>query len=381
MHPTSRLLVCALLAAPSTALAYDWDASAAAGYEMWFSPEVAGHGYGLFDLRGVGAVAGGDLHVSFNTETLYVGVERLRPGTDRVELAFALRAEGAYAGVLPDWIQNGASDRSRGFYASYAQALASIKWLPADGHSVELVLGGRAWLFARNGQTTSPALTLPPDTWVFEPRLRYTLWRVTSDSDEWRPNVFSPRVTGLAAGVELGADVRSDASAWGAVGGVDDGRNHPGAVILMARQWMRAGARLGSRVRVQLDEYASWGDGEDDLTRVRAGGMNPYVVPIPGYAWPALLCERLVSAQVSLAVRPSLASGHELGLAVAGGAFNDIHRRGELMTFSGAGGVAAFTDLRFGRWNVHVRAGYGFPSEGVEAPRVSALVALGARLF
>ncbi len=369
------------LSAPLSAQAYTWSGSAAVGDDVWFTPEFDQHGYALFDLRGASASGRGDLHVNFNTETLYVGLERLRPGTDRVELGAALRLEAVYAGVLPDWYQGARSQRGRGFFASYAQAFVSAKWLPGGDHSVELVLGGRAWLFARIEGATRDDLTLPVDTWVFEPRLRYTFWRLRGGADEWRPSVLAPRVTGFAAGVELGADVRADTQPWGMVGGRDDGRNRPGAVIVMARQWMRAGVQLGARVRLQVEESASWGDGEDDLTRVRAGGMNPYVVPIPGLPWPALLCERMVAAQASAHVRPSLAAEHELGVAVSAGAFNDVRRVGALMSFDAAGGVALFTDLRFGRWTVHARGGWAFPSSWLERPNVSALVALGVRLF
>ena len=368
------------LLTPSIAAANDWSASAAVGMDMWFSPEVAGHGYGLFDLRRANLAGGGDLHINFNTETLYVGLERVHPGTDRVELGLAARLEGIYAGVLPDWFQGAVSHRERGFNASYAQLMGSVKWLPAESHSLELVVGGRAWLFARP-DTNRDDLLLPSDMWVFEPRLRYTFWRLSADGDEWRPSTFAPRVTGLAAGVELGADLRSERGAWGTFRGVDDGRNRPGSPVLMARQWLRAGVKLGARVRVQIDEQASWGDGEDDLTRVRVGGMNPYVVPIPGLPWPALLCERLVAAQVAVHLRPSMRAAHEFGVAVSGGAFNDVRRVGALMDFDFAGGAAVFTDLRFGRWQVHARGGWAFPTAWLEGPNLSAIVALGVRIL
>ena len=182
-------------------------------------------------------------------------------------------------------------------------------------------------------------------------------------------------------GVELGADVRDTAQPWGALSGVDDGRNHPGRVILMARQWLRAGALVSPRVRLQLEESASWGEGEDDLTRPRSGGMNPYVVAIPGLAWPSLLSERLIAAQASVHVRPSLRWPHELGVAVAGGAFNDVRRVGALDSFGGAGGLAAFADLRFGRWQAYVRAGWAFPVAWLPGTHLSVLAGLGVRLF
>lgn len=377
---SALLFALAALTAPSFAAAQNWSASAAVGVDLWFAPAFGNHGYALFDLRRSNAVGGGDLHLNFNTETLYLGLERVHPGTDRVELSVAARVEGAYAGVLPEWFQGAVTQRARGFYASYAQLMGSVKWLPAQHHAVELVVGGRAWLFARS-DTSRNDLLLPSDMWTFEPRLRYTFWALTAESDEWRPSTFAPRVTGFAAGVELGADLRSEPGAWGAFRGVDDGRNRPGAPILMARQWARAGVALGSRVRLQLDEQASWGDGEDDLTRARVGGMNPYVVPVPGLPWPALLCERLVAAQMSAHLRLSRTAAHELGVAVSGGVFNDVRRAGALMSFDFAGGAALFTDLRFGRWTVHARGGWAFPMAWLERPNVSALLAIGVRVL
>ncbi len=379
---THRLVAAGALAltlAPLGASAQSrWQGSAAAGFDAVAAPEVGGHGWALFDLRGNGVVGRGDLHVNFNTETLYVGIERLRVA-DRWEFNGAIRAEGAIAGVLTDWRQGAVMRTERGFYASYAQAFAAIKWHPADGHSLELVVGGRGWYFARtpNAQT----LTLPTDTWVFEPRLRYTFWRLSAEGDEWRPSAIVPRVEGFAAGVELGLDLRADTAAWGALAGVDDGRNRPSAVIAMARQWARAGVALGARVRLQVDEFASWGDGEDDLTRVRVGGMNPYVVPVPGLPWAALLCERLVAAQASVNVRLPTAGAHEVGISIAGGAFNDVRRVADLLRFDGAAGAALFGDLRFGLVNVHLRAGWALPVGWLTRPNVTALVAVGVRLF
>jgi hypothetical protein len=378
----TALAAAAALLRPADAHALDWSGAAFAADELWVSPEVGNHGWALFDLRGRGITArGGDLHLFFNTETLHAGVENVPLGTDRLQFNAAVRAEAVYAGVLPDYRAQGARQPRRGFWASYGYAATSLKWLPGGPHSVEFVGAARRWHFARIADTTAPDLLLPPDAWVFEPRLRYTYWDVTSPGEEWQAQVAYPRVRGFAAGVELGADVRSDAQAWGALGGVDDGRNHPGAVILMARQWLRAGAQLTPRVRVQVDEYASWGRGEDDLTRPRAGGMNPYVVAIPGLAWPSMLSERLVAAQVGVHLRPSLAHAHEIGVAVAAGAFNDARRVGALDRFDGAGGVAAFADLRFGRWQVYLRAGYAFPVAWLPGTSVSVLAGLGAALF
>lgn len=357
-----------------------WHGAAALAADITATPEPAGFGIAIADLRGRGVVAGGDFHAQFNTDTLHVGVESIPLGTPRLQFGAALRGEALIAGLLRNYQQRGAAVPARGFFASYVMAFATLKWLPADHHAVELLVGARAWFFGRSEGDTSPGLALPPDLLVFEPRLRYTFWRITSPGDEWSAQVLFPRITGVAAGVELGLDVRNDRRPWGALNSVDDGRNQPGAPVLMARQWLRAGFTLGAQVRVQIEQSASWGAGEDDLTRVRIGGMSPYVVPVPGLAWPALLCERYVAAQGAVHVRPSRAHTHEVGVAVAGGVFNDVRRSGALSDFDGAGGAAVFGDLRFGRWQVYLRAGYAFPVAWLgDAVRVSAFVGVGAR--
>ena len=256
----ARAAAIATLAFGAEAQCLDWSATALAAHEQWLSPELGGHGWVLVDVRGRGlARGGGDLHLTLNTETLQAAVEDLPVATPRLRFSAAVRVEGAYAGVLPDYRALGARRPERGFWASYAYAYASLKWLPGGAHSVELVAAGRRWLFARIDGSTHPDLALPPDAWVFEPRLRYTFWRLTSPGGEWAAPVAYPRVRGLAAGVELGADVRSDAQAWGALAGADDGRNRPGRVIVTARQWLRAGAQVGPRVRVADNSRPSKG--------------------------------------------------------------------------------------------------------------------------
>jgi hypothetical protein len=371
----------AVLTFSLSARAQSWTGAASAGGDVWLTPETFGHGFVLFDLRGRGVIGRGDFHALFNTDTLHVAVENVPLGRTPFQFSAAVRGEALIAGVLSDYVRDNRRVPERGFYASYVYSYASLKWLPGGPHSVEVLAAGRRWFFGRQG-ATSANLVLPPDAWVFEPRLRYTFWRVTSPGAEWDAHILFPRVTGFAAGVELGLDLRSDTSPWGSVGAVTDTRNRPGDVIFSARQWLRAGAQLTPRVRVQLDENASWGEGEDDLTRVRVGGMNPYVVPVPGLAWPALLCERLLAGQVSVHVRPSLRHGHEFGALVAGGVFNDVRRTGGLDTFDAGGGVAAFGDLRFGRFQAYLRAGWAFPTAWLqEPPHFSALVALGAKVF
>lgn len=376
--------VCATLCALAATLAarvcaaVPWRSAAAFGHDQVLAPGATGNGWALFDLRGVGAVRRGDLHLQWNTDTLHVALEGVRLGT-RVELTAGLRGQALIAGVLTNYVVDGQRDPGRGFFASYGYAFAAVKWLPGGGHVVEGLVGLRRWAFSRRDGSTRDDLVLPPAAWVFEPRVRYAWWAITSGGREWGAEVFYPRWEGVAVSVEAGLDLRSDASAWGGVAGQDAPRNRPGTRILLLRQSLRAGHAVSARVRLQLEQHAAWGRGEDDLTRVRAGGLNPYVVVIPGVPWAALLSERLVAAQASLHLRPSLGRAHEVGLALAGGAFNDVHRTGRLDTYGGAVGAMAFADLRFGRWQGYARVGYGLPLGAFAgAVRVSAMAGLGA---
>lgn len=376
--------VCAALCALAVTLgarvceAVPWRRAAAFGHDQVLTPGTPGNGWVLFDLRGVRAVRGGDFHLQWNTDTLHVALEGVRLGA-RVELSAGLRGQALIAGVLTNYVVDGQTDPGRGFFASYGYAFAAVKWLPGGGHVLEGLLGLRRWAFSRRDGSTRDDLVLPPDTWVFEPRVRYTWWAITSAGREWGAEVFYPRWEGVAASVEAGLDLRADARAWGGVAGQDAPRNRPGTSIFLVRQSLRAGRTVSPRVRLQLEQHAAWGRGEDDLTRVRAGGLNPYVVAIPGVPWAALLSERLVAAQASVHLRPSLGRAHEVGVALAGGAFNDVHRTGRLDVYGGALGVMAFADLRFGRWQGYTRVGYGLPLGAFAgAVRVSVMVGLGA---
>lgn len=375
---TAVLFLAATVMAPDL-WAQGWRFGAMFAADLWFSPDTGGQGIALLDARRRGFVAGGDLHVLYNTDTLQVSVEDVSLGASGFRFNAALRGQALVAGVLTNHFVRGRNERARGFFASYVLASTAFKWLPVAHHSFELQLAGRRWLFGPDDDPPMVQGSLPRAAWVFETRLRYTFWHVTSGAREWNAEVLFPRVTGFAVGVEPGLDLRDDTSPWGALPGSGLRRNVPGPVVFMVRQWLRGGLLLGPRLRVQMEEVASWGTGEDDLTRVRVGGMNPYVVAIPGLPWPALLCERLLAGHLSLHMRPSLRSAHELGIAVAGGVFNDPRRTGDLMVFSGAGGVALFGDLRFGRWQVYLRVGYAFPVTWLDGgPYLAAFTGLGA---
>ncbi len=360
----------------STAQA-DWSGAAAGGADYELNPKIQGHGWLLFDALGQDAIGKGDLRLNYNTETLHIAIERLPMGTDKVEFNLAVRGELILAGILPDYYKQGARIGGFGFNASYVQLIPKWQWHFANNQTLEAELGVRRWFFGRKGGTAA-AVVLPPDAWVFEPRIGYIFWKVRSSAEEWQAHRIFPRIEGTAFGVNGALDVRSNTRGWGS----GDGRNTPDDLIWGVYQWLRAGWQVSTPVRIQLAEWGAWGWGQDDLTRYRIGGMNPYVIPVPGLPWPALLSERLLMGQLALHLRPSKKAAHELGLYVAGGALNDVKRTGDLNSFGGVGGLALFGDLRFGRVQVDVRLGWAFPvSWLVGGPYLSALGTVGVELF
>jgi len=346
-----------LLAVSAHAGARHHRLTVAGGGEIYATPGFNGHGFVLvrYDLDGL--PHGAHFAAELNTDTLRLSYDRIRVG--RFEFAVGAAGEALIAGLLSDYYRDGQNDPGRGFYASYATAGAAAK-LDLAPHFLELVAGGRRWFFTRAGATNA-ALILPPDAWVGEVRLRYTLWQLAADRSLWEPQRFYPRLRGVAFGVELGLDARSDAQPWGArdpaAFAPPDLRNDPSRAIWMARQWLRAGVVVAPRLRLQVEETASWMHGADDLVRVRIGGLNPYSVPLAGAPWAGYLADDFAAAQASLHVR--VAGEHEVGLLVDGVALADVRRTGGSDARPGVlAGIGLFADLRVRGWQLDARTGW-----------------------
>jgi len=370
------LIATTLMLVPAIALADDWHGSAAGGFDLAFTPETSGFGFVLFEAYGEDKVGRGDVRLYYNTDTIHLEIERLPMGED-FEFSVGLRGEVALAGVLFQYYEQGLRRDGLGFFASYIVLLPKIQWHPGDHQTLELVTNVRRWFF--NDRDTDPAYLLPANTWVFEPRLGYIYWNIDSPALEYRASRLFPRIDGVAVGASVGVDVRSDVRPWGFA---DDGRNDPNRAIWTLNQWLRAGWQTHDRFRLELQQTFNWGWFQDDLTRLRVGGMNPYVVIVPGLPWSANLSERLAIAQLSGHARPKAGKPQELGLLISGGAINDPRRQGLLDSFGGVGGIALFTDLRWGRWQVYARLGYAFPSPWLaQPPQFSGFVGLGVDAF
>lgn len=369
-------IVLASMLVASSARADGWSGSAAGGADFAFVPEATGFGFVLFEARGENKVGKGDVRLFYNTDTIHLEIERIPLGSD-FELSVGLRGEVAFAGLLHQYYQQGLQRSELGFLASYVVLLPKLQWHVANHHTLELLTNVRHWFF--NDRDTDPSYLLPTNTWVFEPRLGYIYWNIDSPGEEYRASKLFPRISGVAVGASVGVDVRSDVREWGFVG---DGRNDPRKAIWTLNQWLRAGWKTGERFRIELQETFNWGWHQDDITRLRVGGMNPYVLVVPGLPWSSNISERVGIGQLSGHIKPKIDKPQELGLLVSGGAVNDPRRQGQLDSFGGIGGLALFTDLRWGRWQVYARVGWAFPTSWLlDDPHLSGFVGLGVDAF
>jgi hypothetical protein len=317
------------------------------------SPEAHWHGIGRINFQLSGLARGGRFVVDFNSDTLRLSLEGLRFG--KIELGVGAGAELLIAGLLGDYWRNGHDDGTRGFRASWAAAGGWIK-LDLAPSFIELSVSGRRWFFGlQNG--TSAAFVLPPEAWVGEWRLRYTLWSLAPDPSLWEVQRPFPRLRGVAFGLELSIDQRSETHPWGAR--PFDLRNDPKALVVGARQWLRAGIRMGPRLRLQVEENAVWLSGADDLDRVRVGGLNPWTIPVAGQPWAGHLASKLASLQLSLHVR--VWRELELGPIFDAVVLDDLDRTGNPDRPGALVGVGGFVDFRLRGWQVDLRGGYSPP--------------------
>jgi hypothetical protein len=367
----------ALTLLSSTARADGWHGSAAGAGDFALVPEITGFGFALFEATAKDKVGKGDVRLYYNTDTIQLEIERIPMGKD-FEFSIGVRGEAIFAGLLHQYYQQGLRVSGRGFNASYAVLLPKLQWHVADHHTLELLTNVRYWFF---GKDKNPDYLLPPDTLVFEPRLGYIYWNVDSPGDEFRASKLFPRINGVAAGASVGVDVRSNVRPWGFVTDQPD-RNNPGKAIVTLNQWLRAGWKTGDRFRIELQDTFNWGWFQDDITRLRVGGMNPYVVVVPGLPWSANLSERLAIAQLSGHIKVKKNTPQELGLLMSGGALNDPRREGLLNNYGGIGGLALFTDLRWGPWQVYARVGWAVPAKWLmDNPHLSGFVGVGVDAF
>ena len=357
IYPAVLVLLSVVGMSGSSRAAWKHRIAVMAAVDSWIDPQQGFHGalMAAYDLDGL--VRGSHLLLEYNTDTFRISYNRLSLMDKLFEFGWLAEYEFGLAGLLGDYYQEGKKDEQRGFKASFFRTEMHIKAnLPQDSY-LEVALGLRNWSFKKKSQT---AVMLPADAWVFEPRVRYTFWRIKNDNANiQRQRPFS-RIRGVALGMELGLDVRSEVKPWGARDPDDfqpiDPRNDPAQVIFSARQWLKAGWQMHPRIRTQLTQVASVGYGEDDLTRVRIGGQNPYVVALAGAPWAAILSEKFLALENSWHFR--VLGQIECGFALQALLVEDKLRLGQTDVYAPLGGLGLFADVRFGDLQIDLRAGY-----------------------
>lgn len=327
--------------------------------DSWFEPERGFHAafMAAYDVDGIGD--GMHFGARFNTDTLRLSLERIPIYGTWLHTGVRAAYEHRFAGLLTDHYIRGKNEPSRGFEASYLLTQAYLKAdLPSD-HYLELDFGVRKWLFSTSGETAS-GLVLPQEAWVFEPQIVYTYWRLADDASLKERHRLFPRVRGLAFGISFGVDVRNHATRWGYIEGtIEDpeyDRNNPDRSIAKIRQWLRAGIQLQDWMRLQVYQTAAFGEGEDDLTRVRLGGLNPYVVPLAGAPWAAFLSEKFLAFESSLHI--NVGGGVEAGMLAHAVVLEDAGRNGRKDVYDLQNGVGLFIDARLGNLQLDIRSGW-----------------------
>lgn len=389
-RPLLAASLCFLCAALLASQAHAEDSSdfyVAAGAESWVTPNAGGHGYVLLSYDRPKALGQATFNATLNTDTIQLTLDGLRLNPSWT-WGGMLKGEAILSGLLPDYYKQGVNLPARGFNATFLQGALFAKYGSAP-HFLDIELSARQWFFSRNART-SMALRLPPDTAVLEPRLRYTYWALQYDEATAQAHRHYWRVHGLAFGAQAGVDVRSQTGRWGArdpTSFVVDQRNVSHRLSAMGTLWARAGAHIAPPVRVQGMVHTTYGHQLDDINRVRAGGMNPYVVPVSGVPWAGLLPDALLATEISLHTK--VFEDSEIGLMAqsAWATRADLLRltQQELQDGDALGalvGVGLFGDLRFDTWQVDTRLGWALPSEYLEGkPYLSFWLSVGKQVW
>lgn len=372
------LVAVGLTPAPANAEEDEHQFYTLAGGEFWLGDVTGGHGVLKLHWRWQPSDSPLRLDVDVDTDTLRVRLGQI-PLTGDLSLFAETAAEYPYAGLLPDYYRRGERIDARGFRAGYGALTAGVE-LQSAPHFADVRLTGRRWFFDRS-DSTADDLRLPPNTWVGTLGAHYTFWNVETDSSQWQTHQPFMRILGNAFGVSVAADLRSDERGWGRRTGtpdVDARANRPTTPIVTIRQWARAGFRLVGPLRVQLAEQAAWGWGEDDLTRDRIGGLNPYVVPVAGLPWAGLVSGRYAAGRAELRLAGPV--DHEIGLFVDAAAVADIRRTGDVDDWTSTGGAGVLADLRHRSWKADVRVGTVLDDDWLlERPALGAWLSVGRR--
>jgi hypothetical protein len=247
---SSRGWILAVVAsAAATARAGEWELRATAG------GQIDSESHGVVDV----AVRKGPFSATIYTDTLDL---RFAPESAGGRAWIAARGEALFAGLLSSRWSGGAPDPSRSMYASYAGAEGGFVrylgpiYLGAQGLA-------RVYRFDGRAETRVPVPGPTP------------LFTVDGLIGRWTPE--------LALWVRAGADLE----------GLSLAPHVQGEAV-----W-----RPSLAVAPRFELRAGWGMNQSDLTKTRAGGSNPYVVPVAGAGWAEWLVQDYVAGRLGVTWR------------------------------------------------------------------------------
>lgn len=337
------------------------------------APAPGGHGIALVDWRKGFGSTGAYLDFTYNTDTVDVAFDQIALGNG-VRLRLGAFGEVREAGVLSDYWVEGEELSDRGISASRGGAYAEVKRAIGRSMYVNWRTTAQRWFFSKL-MSTGDSVLLPLDFTSIDEHLSLTLWHFSHDRSQWQPHRLFGRFVGIGAGVAADYQWRSLASRWGAIA---DPRNIPSAGEASGSEWIAGGTKIVDRLRWQFRQEGRFGVGEDDITRGRIGGMNPYSVRLAGSAWPAFLSSRYLAGHASLRYRAFGES--EIGILGDAVWLRDPRRNGS-HDFGAIGGIGALLDARWGPWQADLRAGWTLPSQWMATePHVNVFFAVGREI-
>lgn len=374
------------------------DLFVSAGVDAWSAATPNGHGYGLLSYQREDIWRELDVNLTYNTDTILARGSGLQLG-EQLRLGGFVKGQVLYAGLLRDYYRRGEERFERAFNASYVQGGLFLD--AGDGpFFLQVGVSTRRWFFSErqdffSDQETAEGFVLPSEMWVIEPRMRLTYWDFEHDPSHNEPHRHFWRLSGWGLGAEFGPNIRFGWRQWGAfdeeVFEQPDRRNLQGAQPFIFRGWLRWGLQFTDWARVQTKLFASLGINEDDLTRSRVGGLNPYVVQMGGLPWAAYLPENFGSAEATFHFK--VFGDSEVGPMVQALQMSeaDATRANFRRNFNdpndGLGAslysVGLFGDWRFGdSWQIYTRFGYTLPNDHLlDGPYLSGFIGLGTQLF
>ena len=325
--------------------------------EVWSDETVPAHGIVMAAWDWTGLSDGARVSAEFNTDTLRFEYDGLRLAS-WVEFGSRITGEYRITNLLADYHQQGANVPERTMSASYGLAQIWLKLNPFTRTYIQTEMGVRRWFFAHRDKTAEN-FVLPAESWVIEPRLHATWWGLEDDAG-WRDrHRLYPRLRGFAVGASLGLNHHNNVRPWGAIDPNTfdpiDPRNDPETLQYQATQWIRAGWQASPRLRFEWTEELGMMTGEDDLYRRQVGGLNPYVVNIPGVPWAYFHAGDYGGTQWSTHV--NLVSDLEAGVMASAVVLRDVDRVGS-SDFDLIWGAGALVDWRYKQWQFDLRGGY-----------------------